>query len=231
MATLNELVYDIEEIVNHNYISDDVSLSKRQIAFWINSQRALLIRQELNKGRALDPAITQSLNCVELEVVSASDCCIDNSDCMILRTVNTIPKPISTYSRQGITRVGPVNIMSKPYLLVPQAQALYSGNGRFNSEQRFAFYKDGYIYIKLNTLTVSVLKRISITGIFDNPEDVSKFNDCDGNPCFSWDDEYPMSAWMIDYVKDNILKLDISILKQLPTDRSNDSSGEQNSQS
>ena len=230
MASLNKLVFDILEIVNHNYISDDVSLSKRQIAFWINSQRALLVRQELNKGRTIDPAITQTLSCVPLEVVSASDCCEDNSDCMILRTETKIPKPLSTYGRQGITRVGPVNIMSKPYLLVPQAQALYSGKGRFNGSSRYAFYKDGYIYIKLNTLTVSALKRVSITGIFDAPEDVGNFNDCDGTPCFSWDDEYPMSAWMIDYVKENILKLDISVLKQLPTDRSNDSSGEQNSQ-
>jgi hypothetical protein len=231
MASLNELVYDIEEIVNHNYISDDVSLSKRQIAFWISSQRALLIRQELNKGRSIDPAITQTLSCVGLEVVSSSDCCSDNSECMILRTIDQIPKPISTYSKQGITRVAPINMMSKPYLFVPQAQAIFSGNGRFNSQQRFAFYKDGYIYIKLNTLTVSVLKRISITGVFDNPKDVSIFNNCDGSPCFSWDDEYPMSSWMIDYVKEGILKLDISMLKQLPTDRANDSSGEQNSQS
>jgi hypothetical protein len=230
MASLNMLVYDIMEIVNHNYISDDVSLSKREVAFWINTQRALLIRQELNKGRSVDPAITQTIDCLELEVVSSSSCCSNNSDCMVLRTVEQIPMPLSTYGRQGLIRIGPVSSISKPYSVVSQLQSLYSGNGRFNTQQKFAYYKDGYIYIKLNTLTTIVLKRISVTAIFEEPELVIKLNDCSGNSCFSWDDEYPLSGWMIDYIKENILKLNIQTLKQLPTDRTNDSSGEQNSQ-
>jgi hypothetical protein len=53
MVTLNQLIYDLLEIVRPN-LSDDDNFDKRQIAFWIKNQRALWLRNELNKNRTVE---------------------------------------------------------------------------------------------------------------------------------------------------------------------------------
>ena len=53
MATIKEIVYDIKNIVRGGLQSDDEMISDRQIEFQINSIRAQLIRQDINKRRSI----------------------------------------------------------------------------------------------------------------------------------------------------------------------------------
>ena len=84
MATLNEISYDLLSIVRPQ-LSDDTDIEIRQIKFWIRNQRALWIRNELNRKRSIDEDIIQTL-CADIEEVDASDCCGIDLDCDILRT-------------------------------------------------------------------------------------------------------------------------------------------------
>ena len=56
MATLNEIAYDLLSIVRPA-LSDDSDIDLRQIKFWIHNQRALFIRNELNRSRTIDADI------------------------------------------------------------------------------------------------------------------------------------------------------------------------------
>ena len=152
MATFNEYINDILETVRNNYIVDDTELTEALIAFTINYQRALWIRQEYNKpGRTIDHNIVQDLGCVELEEADRADCCGITIDCPILRTKQVIPNTIEFYNSTGITRVGPPDKLQIPISFVDYNQAVYSGNGKYNRNMLFAFLLNNRMYLITNS--------------------------------------------------------------------------------
>jgi hypothetical protein len=224
MITLNKLVYDIWEIISGGGIVDDSKFDPRQIAFWISNQRALLIRSDLNKGRGIDHDLIQDLGCVEMENADRSECCDIQSGCSILRTKNVLPKPIILNFDPLFTRIGRIDKLSETYNLVPYSQAVYAGNGRFNQGMKFAYYLNGRIYIKVtnHNLFTKAIKHINIQGVFENPEEVSGYNSCSGDACYTDDSRYPVSAWMVDYIKGEVLK-NAGMMGAIPQDKDNNS--------
>ena len=83
MTTLNQLVYDsLSTIQGTGRYSDDSLLSQEQVEFSILSSRSFLIRQDQNKGRSLSDNVTQTLPCVDLISVDASECCDTSTECI-----------------------------------------------------------------------------------------------------------------------------------------------------
>ena len=80
-----------------------------RVYFWIKNQRALWLRNELNKNRTIDPNIVQDLGCIELELADKAECCDLEDGCKILRTNVTIPNTIELHNKTGITRVAPID--------------------------------------------------------------------------------------------------------------------------
>jgi hypothetical protein len=224
METLRLITYDLKQMLDGKVLSDDSELSARTLHYWIRTQRALLIRNELNKNRTIDPEIIQDLGCVEVEIADRAECCAITADCSILRTVNQIPSPIELHHKIAITRVAPIDKLIPPFSFVPYQQAIYSGNGRFTKNSWFAFYKNGYIYIKTNqnSLLTQGIKYINIQGVFENPEDAATFTTCSGLPCYTSETPYPIKGWMIDYMKTQIVNSNIKILQTIPADKTND---------
>ena len=62
MATLNEIAYNIRNIVSGGISSDDDNFSMRQLKFIINNQRANLLLNYTNSGRYIHPVVTQSID-------------------------------------------------------------------------------------------------------------------------------------------------------------------------
>lgn len=218
MVTENELIYDLWEIIRPN-ISDDDSFDKRQLSFWIKNQRALWLRNELNKDRTIDDNIVQDLGCVELEVSDRADCCELSSGCKILRTKLTIPNTIELHNKTGLTRVAPIDKLQVPFSFVNYERAIYSGNGRFNSNQIFAFLLNNRIYLTSKSNEVlKYITHINIRGVFEDPTEAANFSHCDGTPCYTKNSKYPVNRWMIDYMKEAILKLNISASLQAVND-------------
>lgn len=222
MATTNEIVYDILEDVASHKLSDDLDIDNRQVIYKLNTQRALWTRNEYNKpGRILDPYLIQSLGCVELEVADASDCPELPVGCSILKTKCEIPKTIELHNRSAITKVGPIDKLDYFFSFVPYQQAIFSGNGKFNGNSIFAFIHNKRMYFKVNSAQQKLLRRVNIMGIFEDPTKISEFCNTNGTPCFSMDDEYPISNWMIPFVKEQIIK-ELIMSMQIPEDNSND---------
>lgn len=221
MVTLNELVYDLWDIVRPT-LSDDDTFDKRQIEFWVKNQRALWLRNELNKNRTIDDNIIQDLGCVELELADAADCCDVSDGCKVLRTKLTIPNTIELHNKTGLTRVALINKLSIPFNFVPYEQAIFSGNGRFNKNQIFAFLLNDRIYlIAKNPTLVKYLEYINVRGIFEDPTEAAAFSHCSGEACYSKNSKYPVNRWMIEYMKAEILKINFSTALQAVEDKTN----------
>ena len=212
MATLNEIAYDLISIVRPQ-LSDDTDIDIRQIKFWIKNQRALWLRNEINKSRQIDADVLQTV-CAELECVDASDCCNIDLDCPILRTKQPIPKTIELHHKEAITRVGPVNKKLKPFSYVDYARVPWLDGSRFTKNLVFSFMHEGYLYIYTKNPAYSEMKAISFRGVFEDPELVAAYTDCDDKPCYTDDDEFPMKSWMIPAMKEAILKSNLLIKSQ-----------------
>jgi hypothetical protein len=224
MATLNEIAYDLLSIVRPQ-LSDDTDISLDQIKFWVNNQRALWIKREMDRNRAIDDDIQQVI-CAELEVADASDCCDVQTGCSILRTKEEIPNPIELHNKPAITRVGNVNKLSRPFSFVDYSRVPYVGNGKFNKDNIFTFLHNSRIYVISNSPFIAPMQNIVIRGVFEDPREVANFTDCDnGKPCYSDDQEYPIKSWMLPQMKDMVLKNNLLITaqaEQQSADESND---------
>jgi hypothetical protein len=180
--------------------TDDTSLDKRLIKDVINQERANWIRKEHNKNRSIDDNIIQDLGCVELESVNRQSdrCCEVFIDCKILRSKHTIPNAIELNHEKIITRISAVDFMSIPIYFIDYDHAIYYGNGRYNKKALGAFIKNNYLYIVYNKGSYNkLLQYVNVQGVFEDPTEAAKYVNCETQqPCFDWDDRYPINAWM-----------------------------------
>lgn len=223
MITKNKLVYDLVNILRGGIQSDDEIVSLRQVGFWVDNTRATLIRQDLEKKRSVSDNITQTLGCVAVQLVDASACpCNIQAGCTVMRTVERIPSTIELYNRNLITRVGPSVIGQRAYTIISYQRASTFGNGKYNKKEVGVFLHDGYLYfINLEADT----SYVSIEGVFEDPSEVSSFFSCDGEPCYTDDSRYPISANMVELLKEKILATNIRFISQgLPDSNGNSDS-------
>lgn len=215
MATLNEIAYDLLSIVRPQ-LSDDSDIDLRQIKFWINNQRSLWIRNELNRKRSIDSDIVQTI-CIDLEEVNASDCCGIELDCStLLRSTKPLPETIELHNKQAIVRVAPVDKTVKGFSFVDYLRVPFVGNGRFNKENIFAFLHDKYLYLySKHNPRYKFLTNASVQAVFEDPTEAANFRDCStGDVCYTDDSPYPIKSWMIPALKEAILKSNLLIEAQ-----------------
>lgn len=212
MATLNEIAYDLLTIVRPQ-LSDDTDIDIRQIKFWIKNQRALWLRNELNRKRTIDEDVIQTL-CADIEEVDSSDCCDIIIDCPILRTKKKIPRLIELHNKNAIVRIGPVDKKAKPFSYIDYSRVPWVGSGRFNAYLLYAFLYNEYIHVLTIDPAYHNLKTIVLRGVFEDPAQLAAFRTCEEQPCYSDDEEYPIKTWMIPALKDAILKGNLMIEAQ-----------------
>ena len=93
MATLRELSYNVYQLLRANGFDDD-DIDIRTCMFWINNERAMFLKQYLNKVRAngnltVPEEFYQDLGIYELELIEA-----DHLKTSLNRTKNPIPEII-----------------------------------------------------------------------------------------------------------------------------------------
>ena len=225
MATLNELVYDLTNLIRSGRISDDEPLSPRLIEFWIQNTRSRLIRNDLEKKRSINPDLIQTLGCVPLSPVDASECGCTTVGCKVLRTDSQIPHAIELYQKNLITRVGPINTLEKPYTMISYHRVPFIGSDKFTKKLIRSVLHNGYIYLILND-KISRLSMVNIQGVFEDPTEAGQFNHCNGDACYTSDSTYPISSVMIEDMKKMIIDNNFKIAISAPTDNLGNASHE-----
>jgi hypothetical protein len=213
--TLNELAYDImSNVEGTSRISDDSELSIDQVYFKIHTTRSMLIRQDQAKGRSLSDNVMQTLPCLDVIEVDASECCGITSPCELYRTALRLPRAIETYQKDLIVRVSGVDITGPSWNYLSLAHLPWAGISKWTKDSTKWFTKGGYVYI-LNPPPVT---KISVTGVFEDPTDLAQYPSCSGTPCFSNDnDEYPLSSYMVPTLKQLVLE-DLMRMRSAPAD-------------
>jgi hypothetical protein len=218
-TTLNQLTYDLLNKARGGITSDDDILGYRQVQFWIKNTRALLIRQDIEKGRTISGNILQHIPCLDVIIADTSTCpCQIPTGCSILRTERRIPKPLEINNRDLITRVSSIEIDARPFSFMSLARIPWTGNNKYAKKNPKAFYFDGYIWI----INSSPIEKITVYGVFEDPTELGNYVACDGNPCYSDDDEYPISGWMIPMMQNLIVEKDLKVLLSTMPDMAGD---------
>jgi hypothetical protein len=212
----NLLISDLRNIATSGSNPIEFKIEDSQLLFWCNEIRAMLISQAISKKQDISDSWIQILSCLELEQVDSSECCEITTDCYILRTVREIPNTIETWMDNSILKVtlptGEIITKSNPY------RSQYSSYSKYTSSKPTWFIKNKRIYITVEQLW----EKINVWGIFENPSELSTFVSCGGNPCFTYDDDYPCSLKMANEITNIVLKTKIYPYLQLPADNTND---------
>lgn len=219
MATINQIIYNIKNISKGGLSSDDNPISDRLIKHWISVERSALLKAFLDKEKASIQSAEQSLGCVYLV-------CVDRSECdsigiyskeYISRTENKIPIPLDTEKMgQMITRVS--TIYGEPIEFTSETISVYSKYKKYGSKLRRAFIRNEYLYIENS----KELELVKIDGIFQDPQLVNNFMNCDGTVCYSDDDNYPIPESMISNLVEIVIKKYLNISLTTQQDKTND---------
>lgn len=215
--TLNELVYDIKNPGFGGVQSDDIQISDRHVAYWINDARDLLIGQLLSSGKSIPETIVQHLECVELECLDPAECCDITSTKKVLRSTQKLPKTVHRNNRNTILSVTSPD-KSKSFSQTNYFRARSNKYNKYTGDEPRWFIKNDYLYI-VNEL---VLEYVSVSGIYEDPTEALLFNKCDGSSCFSWDDDYPITQRMSRVITTMVLQERLGITQQAPNDQKND---------
>ena len=209
LNTLNTLIDDIMEEIRNNNISESESITRIQIEQWIHQYRALLIKQDLDKGRYTNPNYIQTIN---LTITSPQ-----TVDTHYKLFSSEIPNTIDLHFKSGIT--GVMNTMHDEIQLIPYSRSRWHLNKKFSSKEPIAYLHNNRIYIKVYSDTLTSLS-IYVNGIFEDPTLVSGFD---------VDDVYPIPANMVSTLKWMIFKNEFNITLTYPTDTTNDGSNDNKS--
>jgi hypothetical protein len=217
-VSLNTIVTDLLNTVRGAKISQSETISRRQIEDWVNQYRAILIKQDIDKGKMPNPDYTQKIPSLRMEVVDKTADSELASDTYIMRTVLELPNTIDFNFKSGFTYVGTLD--GKEIQFVPEGRTEWQQFKRFTSKNSLAYLNDKHIYIN----TVTPLSHITVRGIFEIPMEAGRLI----NPALSTqtygtiDSRYPIPMNMVPVLKEMILQKELGIIAQAPSDNTND---------
>lgn len=175
---VKELVERVQSLYSRGAPSDDSRLSNRLIYNKLLSVRSLLIFQKINKKQKLSDWNYSYLECIELIKVPLADCpCVPSDGCVILRTKNKIPNPLSSIERPIVKDV--LTLRGEEIVESTLKSVNKPSGYKFSKNVDKYFFKNEYIYIMTNK---PGLKLISLSGIFQDFMDVENFEDFCNSP-------------------------------------------------
>jgi hypothetical protein len=197
MATVNEHIYAIQNILNQGQVSDDFNISNRLVLHFLNTARILLLKRKADKKQKFDPSDFQSF-CMPLCEDSWIDCdCLPNIDCKVLKGKFKLPKALT--SRTGIYIT--VRFLSGKEIDITSLSAMRHRKNSLTKKNSPAWFLDNnYLYII--GIPDNILKSVYVTGVFLDPtklEDITLCGPSETQPCFdTGEDEYPIAGELIE---------------------------------
>lgn len=194
LNTLNTIIDDIFNEIRSNNIAESESLSRNQVEQWIVQYRAVLIKQDIDKGRDINPDYIQYINAIPMEMVDFSEGYSTNNRFVSQTTVD-IPKAIDFHFTTGLVSITDLagNIIQLGTETIANAQS----NRRYTSNDYIAYKKGN----KIRVSGPNELEKINVGVIAENPSDA--------DTTFSADDLYPIPVNMITVLKDMIINKEI----------------------
>lgn len=215
--TLDNIITDLLNVIRGAKVTQSETISRRQVEEWVNIYRALLIKQDLDKGKMPNPDYIQEIPGIILDVVDKTEGMNLPSSTYYLKTRQAIPKTIDLNFKSGLTYVGTAD--GREIQLVPESRARWQEYKRFTGKDKVAFLRNKHLYIN----SVSPMSSVTVRGIFEVPTEAGNFINSNADTItMGYSDPYPMPANMVPVLKELILSKELGIIAQSPSDNKND---------
>ena len=219
--TLRTITSDLLDIIRGSNISASETISIRQLEDWVHQYRALLLKQDLDKGKKPNPDYIQEVGNIKLEKVDLSGSDVTSlgveSGSFLYRTVLELPNTIDLNFKSGFTYIG--TPPGDEIQLVPEGRSRWQKYKKYTSTDKIAFLRNKHMYI----VNSEALQFITVRGVWENPAEVGRFvNPITDQPYFNLDSKYPIPANMLPVLKEMIVQKELKIESTAPTDTTND---------
>lgn len=216
--SINVIVDDILATIRNNSTSESETVSRTQIELWVNEYRALLLKQDLDKGRTPNPDYIQEIPALQLQQVDYAENSNVVTKVFRLKSTIKLPKTIDLHFGNGLTYVG--DLLNNEIQFIPESRANWNKHRRYTSNGAFCYLNDSYLYIEGNEL----LEYVKLRGIFEYPIELSTIvNPITKTIVYDPLSKYPVPANLIPIIKQMILEKELKIVVAVPTDNTNDS--------
>ena len=219
--TLNEIAYNILNLVRGGRSSNNDYISTDQIKFNIKYYRAMLIRRDFARNGMITRHLEQDLGCLELIKVDASKCCNLPTECAVYRTVRKIPKTVRFNFKDAVTYVGDIS-GTGTIPIVESNTVQWLPYDKYTKNKMKAYMIEDYLYI----YNADGLKFINVRGIFEDPEDLARF-DCDGSDCYDDNSDFPIPMDMLQIITNGLMSGELMMLSSTVNDTTNDTMQDQ----
>jgi len=213
--TLNEISYNILNLLRAGRSNNDETISLDQIKFNVKHYRAMFIRRDFARNGLVTRHLEQDLGCLELIQVDASKCCNLPIGCPVYKTVKVIPRTVRFNFREAITYTGDVTGLGRIPLVEPYEISFLPFDKYTKLNPKAYMIEDSmYVYNPRG------MKYINVRGIFEDPEELVNY-DCTGG-CYDSDSIFPMPADMIAGITAGMANGELRLLSSSLNDDEND---------
>lgn len=205
--TLDEITDNILQIARNNNVAESEHLSRRQIQLWIHYYRAFMIKQWIDKERELenlDEMFIQTIQPIHLNKVETAP------GKLLYVGDKELPKLIQFNNRVGVISVK--DMYGNLIQIGNQTKSKLQRYRKATCGDYIAWVKGNKIYVEGDS---NKLEYISVDVIAEDPTSLVD--------CWSPDIEYPIPASMIPTIIDMILKRELQVIVQMPSDTTNNS--------
>tara|TARA_R110002050_G_scaffold69859_2_gene151013 strand:- start:2510 stop:3175 length:666 start_codon:yes stop_codon:yes gene_type:complete len=210
--TLDEIAYNLLNLMRGGRSSNDEHISLEQIKFNIKHYRAMFIRRDYAKNQHVSTSLEQDIGCVPLIKIDGSKCCNLPTDCPVFRTERKLPKTVRFNFKDAFTFIGKPNGTGTIPKIEPY-EVEYLQYDKFTKNQTKYYLIDDHVYV----YNPNGLDAINIRGVFEDPEDVHEWDTCNGN-CYDNQTDYPLPLDMLSAINTGLLQGELAILMNSPND-------------
>lgn len=209
--SLNTIIQDILLEARQNNIAESDQLNDTQIEQWIIEYRAFLLKQDIDRGRDINPDYIQSIDNIPITNKNSSNTTMWEDGFLLYKTTIDIPNGIDFHFEDNILSIR--DQYGAKIQLMSEKRALMQQSRRYTRRDTVAFKKDKRLFLIGNDVEGS----INIRMVAEDPMD----------PAFglSADDRYPIPANMVPTLKELIMKKELGYSAK--SDKTNDGSDNQ----
>ena len=214
--TLNEIVYNIKNILEGGVVTEDSNISTRQIKSMVHYHRAQLLVKYTDSGRYLSKSLQQTVSSPAIGFFQIpSFIGFPNNRAIVevmLRDSPFIPSeqqiniPLINESERGYHEASRFSMEDKYYATLSYNAAEIPSGALSGTENMIHLYNDGNLFID-NTWTAYV------TLIASNPSNVPGFNDATSN--------YPLPDELVATLIETVLSKEFNMMLAIGKDYNN----------
>lgn len=217
MSTYRELTYLVLDELK--LISDDSHFQQEHIIFLLDSYRLFILKQRYADIKKEIPESDYQTICIDLEPTNA----IDGSACEgpgYMKSIQEIPDMIPL----SVPKVSSMDYFQGNFAYVNRERFKYVGNNRFLRNQIYStIAPDNHLYMKSNNPQVMYLKKVKVTGIFENTSKAAELqcpDESGDTACGILDRTFPIEEALIPPLVELVVK-ELSGAKYQPADDAN----------